>query len=400
MTNSEKNSMNKIAAEYAAKQMNRRAALSTAGKAAAGIAAIAVIGGAAYAMSNQGAAPAASPVTVTQTQNMEKTISETITSENFHDDFIKNSNYVGEVLTIYSGRGENLVGPLIQKFQDDTGVEVQIKYAKTSQLALTILEEKDRSPADLFYAQDAGALGLLSANNLNAKISDNLLNKIDSKFVSSKSDWIGVTGRARTIDYNINLVNESDLPQTIWDLLDSKWEGKVGWAPTNGSFQAFVTALRLVEGEDKALDWLVGMKNNDAQVYPKNTPIVDALGREEISLGLVNNYYLHRFLADDPDFPVAHHYTNDVGSMINIAGISILQSSKQHVISEYFINYLLSEQSQLYFTTNTFEYPLVQGVEVQGPQKPLSELNSPNIDLSKLEDLKNTIALLNQAELL
>ena len=384
---------------YLNKKINRRDALSTAGKAAAGIAAIADIGGAAYAMSNQGAAPA-SPVTVTQTQNIEKTITETIDSEHSHDVFTKNPNYVGEVLTIYSGRGESLIGPLIQKFQDDTGVEVQVKYAKTSQLALTILEEKDRSPADLFYAQDAGALGLLSANNLNAKISDNLLNKIPSKFVSNKSDWIGVTGRARTVDYNINLVNESDLPQTIWDLLDSKWAGKVGWAPTNGSFQAFVTALRLVEGEDKALDWLVGMKNNDAQVYPKNTPIVDALGREEISLGLVNNYYLHRFLADDPEFPVAHHYTNDVGSMINIAGISILKSSKQHVISEYFTNYLLSEQSQLYFATETFEYPLVKDIEVQGPQKPLSELNSPDIDLSKLEDLQNTIALLNKAELL
>ena len=142
------------------------------------------------------------------------------------------------------------------------------------------------------------------------------------------------------------------------------------------------------------------MNNNDSQVYPKNTPIVDALGREEISLGLVNNYYLHRFLADDPEFPVAHHYTNDVGSMINIAGISILKSSKQHVISEYFTNYLLSEQSQLYFATETFEYPLVKEIEVQGPQKPLSELNSPDIDLSKLEDLQNTIALLNKAELL
>jgi len=115
---------------------------------------------------------------------------------------------------------------------------------------------------------------------------------------------------------------------------------------------------------------------------------------------LVNNYYLHRFLVDDPNFPVAHHYTNDIGSMINIAGISVLKSSKQHVLSEYFINYLLSEQSQLYFANKTFEYPLVIGVEVQGSQKPLNELNSPDIDLSKLEDLQNTIALLDKAEVL
>ena len=384
---------------YVTKKMNRRDALSTAGKAAAGIVGLVIIGGGVYTMTQQGGSEAS--VTVTQTQNVEETVTETITTDVVSSQIsVKNPNYVGEVLTLYSGRGESLIDPLIKQFANDTGVEVQIKYAKTSQLALTIMEEKDRSPADLFFAQDAGALGLLSANNLNTKISDNLLNKINSKFVSSNSDWIGITGRARTIDYNINLVNESDLPKTIWDLLDSKWKGKVGWAPTNGSFQAFVTALRLVEGEDKAFDWLIRMKNNEAQIYPKNTPIVAALGREEISLGLVNNYYLHRFLIDDPNFPVAHHYTNDIGSMINIAGISILKSSKQHVLSEYFINYLLSEQSQLYFANKTFEYPLVRGVEVQGSQKPLNELNSPDIDLSKLEDLQNTITLLDKAEVL
>ena len=384
---------------YVLKKMNRRDALSTAGKAAAGIAGLAIIGGGVYAMIQQGGPDAS--VTVTQPQNVEKTVAKTITTDVVNSQiFVKNPNYIGEILTLYSGRSESLIDPLIKQFENNTGVEVQIKYATTSQLALTILEEKDHSPADLFFAQDAGALGLLSDNNLNAKISDNLLNKINSKFVSSNSDWIGITGRARTIDYNINLVNESDLPRTIWDLLDSKWKGKVGWAPTNGSFQAFVTALRLVEGEDKAFEWLIRMKNNEAQVYSKNTPIVAALGREEISLGLVNNYYLHRFLVDDPNFPVAHHYTNDIGSMINIAGISVLKSSKQHVLSEYFINYLLSEQSQLYFANKTFEYPLVIGVEVQGSQKPLNELNSPDIDLSKLEDLQNTIALLDKAEVL
>ena len=227
--------------------MNRRDALSTVGKAAAGIAGLAIIGGGIYAMAQQGGPDAS--VTVTQPQNVEKTVAKTITTDVVNSQiFVKNPNYIGEILTLYSGRSESLIDPLIKQFENNTGVEVQIKYATTSQLALTILEEKDRSPADLFFAQDAGALGLLSDNNLNAKISDNLLNKINSKFVSSNSDWIGITGRARTIDYNINLVNESDLPRTIWDLLDSKWKGKVGWAPTNGSFQAFVTALRLVEG--------------------------------------------------------------------------------------------------------------------------------------------------------
>ena len=301
-----------------------------------------------------------------------------------------------EKLTIYSGRGEDLVGPIIARFKEATGTAVEVRYGDTAALAATILEEGDKSPAHLFYAQDAGALGALSKENRLTRLSDNLLEKVEPRFRSPKGEWIGVTGRARTVDYNIKLVDKKDLPDSIWGFTDPRWAGgKIGWAPTNGSFQSFVTALRVLEGDGRARDWLVGILDNDPQAYPKNTPILDALGRGEIHVGFVNNYYLHQFQATDPGFPVAHHYTKgDAGSLINIAGLGILDTAKDIAIAERFIDYMLSPDAQLYYATETYEYPLLKGVKVVGPQKPLSEIDSPEIDLSNLDDLKGTLNLL------
>ncbi len=299
-------------------------------------------------------------------------------------------------LTVYSGRGEELISPLIERFKKDTNIDMEVRYGKTAELAATILEEGQNSPADLFFAQDAGALGALAKEERLLKISKTHLEKVEPRFRSPKDEWIGITGRARTVDYNIKLVDKDDLPTSIWGFTDTKWgDGKIGWAPTNGSFQAFVTAFRVLEGDNKAREWLEGIKANKPQVYPKNTPIVAALGRGEIHIGFVNNYYLHRFQAEDLGFPVAHHYTRGgPGSMINIAGLGIVDTAKDIELAQKFIEYMLSENAQIYYATKTYEYPLIEGVDVMGLQKPLSEIETPNIDLSDLDDLKGTLDLL------
>jgi len=309
---------------------------------------------------------------------------------------IDSDKAVDKKLTVYSGRGEDLVSPIIEKFQEATGIAAEVRYGKTAELSATILEEGLNSPADLFFAQDAGALGALSKEGRLVKVSNSLLQQVESRFSSPTGEWIGITGRARTVDYNLKLVDKEDLPETIWGFTEAKWaDGKIGWAPTNGSFQSFITAFRVLEGEDKTREWLEGILANEPQVYPKNSPIVAALGRGEVHVGFVNNYYLHRFQAEDPGFPVAHHYTTgDAGSMINIAGLGILDTSKDNETSEKFIEYMLGEEAQTYYAANTYEYPLAAGVNVLGPQKSLSEIDTPDIDLSDLDDLKGTLTLL------
>jgi iron(III) transport system substrate-binding protein len=303
-------------------------------------------------------------------------------------------------LVIYSGRSEKLVGELIEKFETQTGVEVEIRYGDTAELAAAILEEQQNSPADLFFAQDAGALGALQKAERTTAIPQELLSKVDERYRSPEGEWVGVTGRVRTVDYNTDLVQPEELPASIMDLTDPKWEGKIGWAPTNGSFQSFVTALRLSEGEEAARQWLEGIKANNPQVYPKNTPIVEALSRGEIAVGFVNHYYLERLKAENPDVPVGHHYTNDVGSLVNVAGVAILDSAKNPEAAQKFIGFLLDEDAQKYFATETYEYPLVSGIEAAKDLKPLAEIDYKTIDLSNLDDLDATLKLLQDSGVL
>ena len=154
-------------------------------------------------------------------------------------------------LTVYSGRNENLVGPLLEQFARDTGIAIQVKYGGTAEIAATILEEGANSPADVFYAQDAGALGALQAENRLAELSDAVLNAVEPRFRSPQGRWVGTSGRARVVVYNTENVQPEDLPASILDFVKPEWKRRIGWAPTNGSFQAFVTAMRVTLGEDR-----------------------------------------------------------------------------------------------------------------------------------------------------
>ncbi len=290
------------------------------------------------------------------------------------------------------------MGPLIQQFQEKTGIQVEVRYGGTAELAATILEEGANSPADVFYGQDAGALGALARSGRLVSLPEDVLNLVEPRFRSREGNWVGTSGRARVFVYNTEELSEDEVPNSIWELTDPKWKGKIGWAPTNGSFQAFVTALRVLEGEERAKEWLEAMIANEAQVYPKNTPIVEATGRGEIVLGLVNHYYLYRFLAEDPNFPARNHHptAGDAGAMINVAGAGVLDTAKNPDAAVEFVRFLLSPEAQQYFADETNEYPLIEGIEINPMLTPLSEINTPDLDLSDLEDLQGTLELLQE----
>ncbi len=302
----------------------------------------------------------------------------------------------GETLVIYSGRGQSLIEPILNRFAEDTGIAIQVRYANTTELAATILEEGAASPADVFLAQDAGALGALAYAEMLAQLPSDILERVGPRFQSPTGSWIGVSGRARALVYNTELVSLEELPASIQDLTGEEWRGRVGWAPTNASFQANVTAMRVLLGEETTETWLRSMIANDVLVYPSNTPIVQATIEGEIAVGLVNHYYLFRFLAEDPSINARLHFfpNGDAGSLINVAGAAILNTSSRQGLAQRFILYLLGAGAQRYFAEETFEYPLTAGVEPTVNLPPLAEIAAPDINLSDLADLEDTVRLL------
>ena len=299
-------------------------------------------------------------------------------------------------LVVYSGRSESLVGPIIDQFRQATGVDVQVKYGGTSAMAATLLEEGENSPADVFWAQDPGALGALSS--MFKPLPSDVTLAVPEWARAEDESWVGITGRARVLVYNTDLVQD-DLPASLEELTDPKWKGRIGWPPTNASFRIMVTAMRHLWGEEKTPAWLEGMLANDVQIYPKNTPIVDAAGKGEVDIGLVNHYYLHRFLAEHGDgFGARNLFLDDggPGSLIMVAGAGILRTSSNPDEAERFVRFLLSKVAQQYFAASVYEYPLVEGVKTHHLLPPIESLNSPDIEFALLDDLVGTEALLRQ----
>src|SRR5918997_1128784 len=252
-------------------------------------------------------------------------------------------------LTIYSGREQDLVGPLLDRYAKEEGVDIKVRYGTTPEIAATLNEEGERSPADVFFSQDAGALGSLQAEGRLQPLPATLLDRVDSRFRSPQGAWVGVSGRARVIAYNKERVEEAKLPRSVLGLTASRWEGKVGWAPTNASFESFVTAMRKTEGEAGAERWLRAMKDNDTQVYENNVAIRDAVAKDEIELGLINHYYVAEAQAEEgPDYPVGIYEPpgGDPGALVNAAGAAVLASSDASDEAERFVRFLLSSEAQ------------------------------------------------------
>jgi iron(III) transport system substrate-binding protein len=301
-------------------------------------------------------------------------------------------------ITVYSGRSEELVAPLFEQFTEDTGVEVELRYGDTAELAAQLLEEGENSPADVFFAQDAGALGAVAAEGLFTDLPEEQLGAVEEALRSTEGQWVGVSGRARVVVYNTDELTEDDLPDSILEFTDPEWEGRLGWAPTNGSFQAFVTALRVLEGEDGAEQWLTGIRDNGVRAYEGNAPIVQAVGDGEIDAGFVNHYYAFQLREENPDLPVANKYFGggDPGGLVNIAGVGVLGTSDNPAGASALVDYLLSEEGQTYFAEESYEIPIAAGVEPVDEVPSIDELTLPEIDLDQLEDLPGTLELLGQ----
>lgn len=301
-------------------------------------------------------------------------------------------------LVIYTGRAEEQIGDLIAQFEKESGQNVDVRYGDTAELAVQLLEEGDASPADLFWAQDAGALSAVDEAGLFVDLPKQTLAEVPQEYRAADGRWVGTSGRARVFTYNPELVAADELPKSVFDLTDPQWAGRVAIAPTNGSFQAFVTAMRSAEGDDVAEQWLLDLQANGAQAYEANTFILDAVDAGEIDLGLINHYYWFQKTAELGEDAVTAQIdffeSGDPGSLVNVSGVGVLATGDSNPVSTEFVDYLLEPAAQQYFVDVAKEYPLVDGVEPQPGLPPLKALKGPDIELYELSDLEGTLQML------
>jgi iron(III) transport system substrate-binding protein len=304
-------------------------------------------------------------------------------------------------LVVYSGRAERLIKPLLNTFEFETGIELEVRYADSSQLAATLIEEGTRTKAGVFFSQDAGALGALSKRGRLATLPTSTLERVAAQYRSPKGEWVGVSGRARVFVVDPRQVQNA--PDTVDALLDAKWKGKLGYAPTNASWHSFVTALRQVKGEAGARTWLSAFKANGPRSYSSNALVVQAAERGDIAIGLVNHYYVYELAAGDLNsVRVRNEFAKfgDAGALVNVAGAAVMKESAHDSAAHELVEFLLSKQAQEYFATRTYEYPLISSVRAAKELPPLESLGSPVADLSDLDTIDESLKLLREVGLL
>jgi iron(III) transport system substrate-binding protein len=308
-----------------------------------------------------------------------------------------------EELILYSGRNENFVTPVIEAFEAATGIEVRVRYGDgTSDLATTILNEGETTDADLFWAQDPAWIGAIGDAGLLSALPDDVLGLVDARYQDSDGQWVGVTGRSRVFIYNPDLVSEDELPESVFELTEGRWRGRVGIAPTNASFIAFVSAMELVEGPERTLAWLEGMAANDAQIYSGNGAILRAVDAGDIDAGLINHYYLLGLISDQGSANAVNHFlaAGDPGALVAATGVGVLGASTDKEAAVEFIRYLLSADAQRHFAENLHEYGLIAAAPTPSGQIPLEQLQGPDINLSDLADhLDSAVDLITRAGL-
>ena len=305
-------------------------------------------------------------------------------------------------ITVYSGRNEQLVQPILDEFSAATGITVEFRAGDSGELAAQLLTEGSASPADVFFSQDAGALGAVEKAELFATLPDELLDVVSPEYRSKAGAWVGTSGRARVLVINPDLVPEP--PTTIDELLDPQWKGKIGFAPTNASWQSFVTGLRVLRGEDGAHQWLEQFAAQEPIAYEGNGAVRDAVNDGAAAIGLVNHYYVYEKIAAEgaENVTVVNQFlaAGDPGGLVNVAGVGVLSSSDNAAAALALVEYLLSEAGQTYFSETTFEYPLRDGIPTAEGLPTLAELAPPAIELSDLDTIAETQELLSEVGLL
>ncbi|WP_036199809.1 iron ABC transporter substrate-binding protein [Meiothermus ruber] len=304
-------------------------------------------------------------------------------------------------LTVYTGRGQGLVEPLVKQFEAETGIKVNVRYGRDAEILAALQEEGSRSPADVFWANTAGALGVASERGLLVRLGETIT-RTPAYFVPASRLWVPLTVRLRVLAYDPNRVKPEELPKSIMDLPKlTKYKGRIGWTPTYSSFQDMIAAMVTQYGEARTRQWIADMKALEPKAYASNPAMMEAIRAGEIDLGSTNHYYIQRVARAGQRIATYYFADGDVGGLALVTGAGILKTSKNLAAANRFLLWLLSPKGQQFFASEIIEYPVTQGVVLSSSLLPINQAvaKSPKVDFEKLP-LDTALKLLREAGLL
>jgi iron(III) transport system substrate-binding protein len=293
-----------------------------------------------------------------------------------------------DTLTVYSAQHESLVRAMLEDFTEETGIELEFRDANDSELANQIVQEGDASPADVFLTENSPSIDVVDEAGLLAPLDDATLEQVGEQYRPESGNWVGFAARSTVLAYNPADVTEDELPASILDLAAPEWRGRVGIAAGGADFQAIVSAVLSMEGEDATREWLAGLERN-AEVYTSNTAVMKAVDEGEIEVGVMYHYYWYRDQAEGGlvgDDARLHYFRNqDPGAFISVSGAGVLASSDQKEAAQRLVAFLTSAAAQERLAdSSALEYAVGTGVASAEALPTLESLQAPDVDPGSL----------------
>jgi len=293
-----------------------------------------------------------------------------------------------DTLTVYSAQHESLVRAMLQDFTEQTGIELEFRDANDSELANQIIQEGEASPADVFLTENSPSIDVVDKAGLLEPLDEATLDQVGEQYRPDSGTWVGFAARSTVLAYNPADVGEAELPASILDLAAPEWQGRVGIAAGGADFQAIVSAVLAIEGEDVTREWLTGLERN-AEVYSSNTAVMKAVDESEVDVGVMYHYYWYRDQAEGGligDDAALHYFRNqDPGAFVSISGAGVLASSDQKEAAQRLVEYLTSAAAQERLAdSSALEYAVGNGVASAGALPPLESLQAPDVDPGSL----------------
>lgn len=299
-----------------------------------------------------------------------------------------------EGIVVYNAQHESLARAWADGFTKETGIAVTLRNGGDTEMGNQLVQEGSASPADVFLTENSPAMVLVDNAGLFAPLPAETLNLIEPAFRPSGGNWTGIAARSTVFVYDTRVLNEQSLPKTIEDLAEPAWKERWAASPAGADFQAIVSAMLQLKGEEATLAWLKAMKVN-AVPYRGNTTAMKAVNAGEVDGAVIYHYYWFgdRARTGENSANVAMHYFKheDPGAFVSISGGGVLRSSRHPAEAQAFVKWIAGKGGQTVLRDGTsFEYAVGEGDPSNPKLVPLADLQAPKVDASKLNSKKVT----------
>jgi iron(III) transport system substrate-binding protein len=306
-------------------------------------------------------------------------------------------------IVVYNAQHESLGVAWAEAFTKETGIKVTLRKGSDMEFANQIIQEGAASPADVFLTENSPAMSLVDSAGLFEPVAKETLDQVPENFRPSNGHWVGVAARSTVFAYDKTKLTEDKLPKSLLELADPAWKGRWAASPAGADFQAIVSALLALKGEDATKAWLTAMKTNFT-AYKGNSTAMKAVNAGEVEGAVIYHYYYHGDQAktgENSKNVALHFFKNqDPGAFVSISGGGILASSQHKTEAQAFVKWLTAKGGQAILRDgSSFEYAVSKDAASNPALPPLSSLDYPKVDPQSLNS-KSVTDLMTEAGIL